>query len=68
MTYGGFGGSLFLIAVGAILRYAITWDPENVDVATVGLILLLAGVVLLLVTVLFAFTAPRGPGAGPPRL
>ena len=40
------GSSLFLIAVGAILRYAITkntWHAINID--TVGLILIIVGVV-----------------------
>jgi hypothetical protein len=39
------GVSLFLIAAGAILRYAVTWNPEDVNIETVGLILMIAGVV-----------------------
>jgi hypothetical protein len=43
------GGSIFLIAVGAILRYAITDSISGVDLKTVGLILMLAGLVGLLI-------------------
>lgn len=66
MTYGGFGGSLFLIAVGAILRYAITWESDTVNIAVVGLILMLAGIVTLLLTVFFMVAASGRPGP-PPR-
>jgi len=37
------GASLFLIAAGAILRYAITWNPRDVNIDTVGLILMIVG-------------------------
>ena len=40
-----FGASIFLIAVGAILRYAVTASVAGVSLATVGLILIIAGVV-----------------------
>jgi hypothetical protein len=41
----GIGTSIFLIAVGAILRYAVTTNVEGVNLDTVGLILLIVGVV-----------------------
>lgn len=37
------GVSIFLIAVGAILRYATNFDVQDVSVDTVGLILMIAG-------------------------
>jgi Domain of unknown function (DUF6458) len=37
-------GAIFLIAVGAILRYATNLHVEGVSVDTVGLILMIAGV------------------------
>lgn len=43
------GASLFLIAVGAILRWAVSDSIEGVDLTTVGLILLVVGVVGLLI-------------------
>jgi membrane-bound ClpP family serine protease len=41
-------GSLFVIAVGAILRYAVADVWSAVDIPTVGLILMIVGVVGLL--------------------
>lgn len=38
------GASIFLIAVGAILKFATNLRVEGVSVDTVGLILMLAGV------------------------
>jgi uncharacterized membrane protein len=43
------GTSLFLIAVGAILKYAVTATVAGVDVHTAGLILMIVGVVGLLI-------------------
>ncbi len=37
------GAAIFLIAVGAILRYATNFSVQNVDMDTVGLILMIAG-------------------------
>ena len=39
-----FAAAIFLIAVGAILRYALNATVEGVDIDTVGLILMLAGI------------------------
>ena len=36
-------GSIFLIAIGAILRFALNVRVEGVELDTVGLILMLAG-------------------------
>jgi hypothetical protein len=35
--------AIFLIAVGAILRYAINVDSDVINIQTVGLILMIAG-------------------------
>ncbi|MEH3052490.1 MAG: DUF6458 family protein [Patulibacter minatonensis] len=56
------GGSLFLIAVGAILKFAITDDISGVDVQTIGVILMAVGVVGLLLGLLFLGRARRLPG------
>jgi hypothetical protein len=62
------GTSIFLIAVGAILRYAVTTSVEGVALTTVGLILMIAGAVGFFVSLLYMFLwAPRGPHEGPPR-
>jgi hypothetical protein len=41
------GGSIALIVIGAILRWAITWNSAYVNIKAIGLILLIAGVVCL---------------------
>ena len=46
MTYGA---SIFLIAVGAILRYAVHIKIAGVNEHTIGLILIIAGVLGLIV-------------------
>lgn len=38
------GASIFLIAVGAILKFATNFHLKGVDIDTVGLILMLAGI------------------------
>ena len=54
----GIGTSLFLIAAGAILRWAVTDSISGVDLTTVGLILLIVGIVGLVLS-LFLMLAPR---------
>ncbi|MBS1861197.1 MAG: hypothetical protein JSS68_05730 [Actinobacteria bacterium] len=46
-----FAGSIFLIAIGAILRYATHFHVSGVDLRTVGLILMIAGAVGLLIAI-----------------
>ena len=46
-------GSIFLVAVGAILRYAVNDSIESIDLETVGLILMIAGVAGLLLTFIY---------------
>jgi hypothetical protein len=54
------GTSIFLIAVGAILRYAVTTSVEGIELRTVGLILMIVGIVGLVLSVLYiAAWAPR---------
>jgi hypothetical protein len=55
------GGSIFLIAVGAILRYAITDSISGVKLATIGLILMIAGIVGLVIG-LYMYTTARRSG------
>jgi hypothetical protein len=54
----GIGTSLFLIAAGAILRYAVTDSISGVDLTTVGLILMIVGIVGLVLS-LFLMLVPR---------
>lgn len=43
-------GAVFLIAVGAILRYATNLHVQGVSIDTVGLILMIAGVAGLILS------------------
>jgi hypothetical protein len=70
------GSSLFMIAVGAILKYAVTADLAGIDLQVVGVILMLAGLVGLVIGIGFYISEradarrmppdPPPPGA-PPR-
>ena len=51
----GIGTSIFLIALGAILRFAVTATVSGISIATVGTILLIVGIVGLLISLLYAF-------------
>jgi hypothetical protein len=37
------GVSVFLILAGAILRFAVSWSPKNVDLQVIGVILMIGG-------------------------
>jgi hypothetical protein len=59
------GTSIFLIAVGAILRYAVTATVSGVSITTIGLILMIVGIAGLVLSLLYLFAwAPhrRAPG------
>jgi Domain of unknown function (DUF6458) len=45
------GTSLLLVAVGAILRYAVTASVRGVDLTTVGLIVMISGILGLVLGV-----------------
>lgn len=53
-----FAGGISLIAVGAILAFALTGSIRGIDLGTVGLILMLAGAVAILIPILLS----RRPG------
>jgi hypothetical protein len=67
----GIGTSIFLIAVGAILRYAVTVTVEGVELQTVGLILMIVGIIGLVISLAVIFIAregsPRRPDDYPTR-
>jgi hypothetical protein len=39
------GGSIALIIIGAILRFAITWHTSYVNIQAMGVILMIGGIV-----------------------
>jgi hypothetical protein len=57
----GIGTSLFLIAVGAILYFAVNADISGLEISTVGLILMVVGVIGLLISLFFLSSWRRGP-------
>ena len=60
------GAAAFLIALGAILKYAVTASVAGVSLATAGLILMIAGFVGLIAATLRARTAGEPAGTRPP--
>jgi Domain of unknown function (DUF6458) len=49
----GIGSSLFLIAVGAILYFAVDADVSGLEISTVGIILMVIGIIGLLISLFF---------------
>ncbi len=49
----GIGTSIFLIAVGAILKFAVTASVSGIELATVGVILMIVGGAGLLISLFF---------------
>jgi uncharacterized membrane protein len=47
----GIGTSIFVIAVGAILKYAVTANVSGVDLDVVGVILMVVGAIGLLLSI-----------------
>ena len=49
----GIGASLFLIAVGAVLAFAVTDTVDSVNLATIGWILMIVGGLGALMSMIF---------------
>jgi heme/copper-type cytochrome/quinol oxidase subunit 2 len=65
------GTSIVLIAVGAILKYAVTAEVDAIDLQVVGTILMIVGIIGLVISLLYTFVlADRHrphPHDAPPR-
>ncbi len=59
----GIGVSIFLIAVGAILTFAVQVEAEGFNINTVGWILMIVGAIGALLSLIF-WSTWGGPGAG----
>jgi hypothetical protein len=59
----GIGVSLLLIAIGAILTWAVSADVSGVDITTVGVILMVVGAVGGLISLVF-WSSWGGFGSG----
>ena len=55
----GIGTSILLIAVGAVLKYAVTASVSGVDIQTVGVILMVAGIIGLVLSLIWMSMAGR---------
>jgi hypothetical protein len=58
----GIGTSLFLVAVGAILYFAVNADIQGLEISTIGLILMIVGVIGLVISLFFLSSARRDSG------
>lgn len=59
MRNTGLGFSAILIAIGAILAWAVTAQVEGVDLNEVGMILFIVGLALAAITLLASITGRR---------
>ena len=60
----GIGTSILLIAVGAILKYAVTASVSGIELQTVGVILMVAGIIGLVLSLIWtAMARDRGVAA-----
>ncbi|RCV50800.1 DUF6458 family protein [Marinitenerispora sediminis] len=48
----GIGLGIFLVVVGAVLRFGITADVQGIDLAAIGVILMLAGIAVVVLTLI----------------
>jgi hypothetical protein len=55
----GIGTSIFLIAIGAILYFAVDADISGLEITTVGLILMIVGLLGLVISLWFMSQANR---------
>lgn len=56
----GIGGGIFLIALGAILTFAVHVNPTWLDLQIVGWVLMLSGLTTLLLTIWYGQRRRRG--------
>jgi hypothetical protein len=56
----GIGTSIFLIAAGAILYWAVDASVSGLEITTIGLILMICGVIGLVISLFFLGSMRRG--------
>jgi hypothetical protein len=56
----GIGTSLFLIALGAILTFAVSASISGISLAAVGVILIVIGILGLVISLVWLMQAKRG--------
>jgi hypothetical protein len=70
------GAAILLIAIGAVLKWAVTAHVSGFDIQTAGEIVFIVGLAGLVLAIMYTFmwsrqdgydrTAPRRPPPGPP--
>lgn len=60
------GSALFLIAVGAILKFAVTATVAGIDLQVVGVILMVIGVIGLVVSLFLYYSSTNRRPPAPP--
>ena len=60
----GIGVSIFLIAIGAILAFAVNAEISGLDIDVVGVILMVGGAIGLLLSLFVIDSWRRRPGYG----
>jgi len=68
----GIGVSLILVAAGAILTWAVDASVSGLNIHTVGVILMVVGIIGLVLSLVFwsswgGFGGPAAPAGGPRR-
>ncbi len=58
----GFGTSLVLIAVGAILKFAVHASVSGISLQTIGLVLMIVGVIGLILSFIWLASTRRRAG------
>lgn len=57
MRMAGFGLSIFFVAAGAVLAWAVTYETEGIDLNTVGVILFVVGAIGALTTLVMEISS-----------
>jgi membrane protein DedA with SNARE-associated domain len=53
------GSAIFLMALGAVLRWAVKWQVDGFDIRMAGLIIFLIGILGLVITLVLWYTRRR---------
>jgi hypothetical protein len=61
--YGNYGGAIVVIAIGAILKFAVTGHLSGIALGTIGVILMLAGLAWLIIAVAYDLSYRRRAAA-----
>lgn len=67
MRSSGLGLSIALIAVGAVLKWAVTANAEGIDLNMVGMILFVVGIVGAVISLIALLTAQTDTARGQGR-